>query len=405
MKKFSLFLVSLVFAVCSVISSPICIVRGDDVDDALILHFIDVGQGDSCIIELPDGRTMLVDAGNNYNSVKSKLSKYIDDNIKDDDGKVYFDYVIMTHSDADHIGSMEYILKNYDVGTVYRPNQPCTYQECDDRAKHLDGSFGFWGENFDDLESKAKKTYHDALNAAYENAKEVIVTNPYDSYQNSITSTNDKKYTINFYSPLSPSYDDYNNYSPIMVIEYMGRNIVLTGDAEKQNEAEFVKAATAGVGRYEIFKNFSADVIKLGHHGSHTSTSPEYLNVVTKASLRSGVFVIISCGEGNSYNHPRIEVLNRLSEFGFSDENILRTDKLGDIVIDIKQVDGEYKAVYNERVGGSDNDDGLLSILLSEFNKLNTFEKIAIIVVLIIVVIAIAFIVFKSQGKKRRKRK
>lgn len=358
MKKFLILLFGFILSICAVISAPIYAVSAEDgviSVGELTVHFIDVGQGDACIVELPDNRTMLIDSGDNKKAVKSKLDEYITTNIKGDDGNVieYFDYVILTHSDSDHIGSMAYILGQYRAKTVYRPNQECTYNDCNDHANSGEEARNrFWGEKHS---SKSTATYHNALEAAYENANEVIVTNPYDSSQNCITSESEDEYTINFYSPLSPAYSDHNNYSPIIIIEYNGRKIVLTGDAEKENEKEFVDAVNAGIDpRYAVFDNtFCADVIKLGHHGSRTSSSEDYLNIVTKSDRRSGVFVIISCGEDNSYGHPHAEVLDRLRELGFSDDNILRTDLLSDIVITITQVDGEYVAAYNGKAGGS----------------------------------------------------
>lgn len=414
MKRFVLFFISFVFAVSVATTVSFGYVKADEVVviDDLTVHFIDVGQGDACIVELPDNRTMLIDAGENKTAVRTKLDSYINDNIKDSNGNVYFDFVIMTHSDSDHIGSMEHVLTTYDVHTVYRPNQACTYNDCDDPAGHGEGAYGFWG---DKQGTKSTATYHKVLESAYENAEEVIVTNPYDNSQNQITSTNDKAYTINFYSPISPFYSDNNNYSPIIVIEYNGRKIVVTGDAEKENEAEFVKAVKDGDGRYAAFKDFSADVIKLGHHGSRTSSSEDYLNVVTKAALRSGVFVIISCGEGNSYGHPHPEILERLASLGFIDDNILRTDKLGDIVISISKIGGEYKAVYDGRAGADnagssgqgnqeqDEEKDIVTLIREWFNSLDTYKKIIVVVIIVIVVALVVYLLVKPALKKNGK--
>ena len=84
-----------------------------------------------------------------------------------------------------------------------------------------------------------------------------------------------------FYSPLSPSYNDNNNYSPIMIVNYGDKSITLTGDAETKNESEFVQAANKGEGKFSIFTDsYSVDVIKLGHHGSRTSSSEDFLEVM-----------------------------------------------------------------------------------------------------------------------------
>lgn len=418
MKKTTLFLCGIFAACIALICVPISHFYADDtlVIGDLTVHFIDVGQGDACVVALPDGRNMLIDAGKA--SYGKTVEKYINENIKDSDGNTIdcFDYVILTHSDSDHIGGMSYVLGKFDAKIVYRPNEECVYEKdgvvCHDHA--YDGAENrnrFWGSTRGD---KATATYHNTLEKVYEVADEVIVTNPYDNTQNTITSVSDKKYEIKFYSPLSPEYKDHNNYSPIIIIEYMGRKIVLTGDAEQQNEAEFVEKAREGEGKYEIFdKNFCADVIKLGHHGSRTSSSENYLDTVTNAAGRKNVLVVISCGLNNEYGHPHPEVLDRLRQMGFDEKKILRTDELGDIVITIALVDGQYKAVClsgdfgSGGTGEAENtpSDDPIDQKINFFDSLDVKTKIVIIVVAVIVVIAIILAVYfitKRSGRRRR---
>lgn len=325
-------------------------------DGSLRVHFLDVGQGDACIVELPDDRNMLIDAGDNNKTVKNKLKTYITDNISDDDGTTidYFDFCIMTHSDADHVGSMAYILNLFPAKTVYRPNQECKFNGYADPAHNGNAARNrFWGN---ELKSQDTKTYREALEAAYQsNAEftpEVIVTNPMDDTQNTITSLDQtEEFSIDFYSPLSPTYSDDNNYSPIIILSYGDKKITLSGDAEAQNEREFVKKANEGKDRYAIFTDyFFVDVIKLGHHGSRTSSSEEYLEVMTTAESRPAALVIISSGKNNKYGHPHEEVLTRLANMGFSDDNILRTDKLGDIRVEIQCRNGIYSLLHGDEV-------------------------------------------------------
>ncbi len=386
-------------AVC-VFAPPVCVTYADE--DGLTIHFIDVGQGDSCIVELPGDKTMLIDAGENKTSVYEKIDGYITENIKNDDGETiaFFDYVIMTHSDSDHIGSMDEILEKYHAKTVYRPNQMCTYRDCVDHA--FGGNVDrdrFWG---DDVTGKSTLAYHTALEAAYENADEVIVTNPYDATQNHIEVGGCE---IDFYSPLSPSYSDNNNYSPIMIIEYMGVNIVLTGDAESKNESEFVKAVNSGVDeRYGKLADLSADVIKLGHHGSGTSSSEDFLNIVTKERDRDDAFVVISCGNGNKYGHPHKQVLERLDKLGFKDDRILRTDQKGDIVISVKEIDGQYAAVYGDLKGATDKEN-TLSRLIGAFNEMNVYAKAVLIAIAIVIAVTVAVMLARSRKNKRGRKR
>ena len=133
----------------------------------LRVHFLDVGQGDCCIIEFPDGKNMIIDAGDNKSYVKNKIKTYVDDNIKrGNEGKVVFDYAIMTHSDSDHIGSFEVVYNNYDVKTTYRPNQKAINKNDDtyaDPASLSTGDSGFWGN---EVGKKDTATYRNMLKLA-----------------------------------------------------------------------------------------------------------------------------------------------------------------------------------------------------------------------------------------------
>ena len=394
----------------------------------LRVHFLDVGQGDCCIIEFPDGKNMIIDAGDNKSYVKNKIKTYVDDNIKrGNEGKVVFDYAIMTHSDSDHIGSFEVVYNNYDVKTTYRPNQKAINKNDDtyaDPASLSTGDSGFWGNK---VGEKDTVIYRNMLKLAYEKSENVIVTNPYSDTQNCIKYDGEdiyKKYEFNFYSPLSPYYSDNNNYSSIIVLSYQGKNIVLTGDAEKENEKEFVAAATQGVGRYAIFKDFGADVIKLGHHGSKTSTSEAYLNIVTKSDC-SKVFAIVSAGAGNKYNHPNQETLDRLKKFGFSEDRILYTekpvkDKNGnvvkdkdgnveatkqDIVITVKNENGNYVLKYGDVIGDSSGgaNNSVISVAMEWLSAQDSVTKITVVIAVILVIL-LMIIVFVSLSKRKRKK-
>ncbi len=430
MKKFLLSLIGIAIALCA-FNIPLKTVKADDIVIVgdLTVHFIDVGQGDSSFIELPDGRTMLIDAGKK--EYGKTVESYINENIKDDDGNAisFIDFVIFTHSDADHIGGMSYVLEKFDAGVVYRSNEECKFSKngvnCSDSA--LNGKEKrnrFWGDKHGE---KTTNAYHEAIERAYEVADEVIVTNPADDSQNEIVSTNEKYYTINFYSPLSPYYTDLNNHSPIIVIEYRGRRIVLSGDAEKQNEAEFVQKVKEGEGRYAVFDSgFCADVIKLGHHGSKTSSSKDYLGIMTNQSGRKSTLVIISCGTGNTYGHPHEEVFERLLEMGFSEDRILRTDLLGDVVVTIAEQEGIFRAIYvkggltsgedpgggsgGEPGSGSDDpcEDDPIGSIIDKFNGFDLTTKILIITAIaavVVLVIVVWVVAVKKSGKRKKKGK
>ena len=115
---------------------------------------------------------------------------------------------------------------------------------------------------------------------------------------------------------MSEEYKDSNDYSVVLRLQYGERRILFTGDAEEKSEEEIVGKYTAS--------DLSADVLKVSHHGSSTSTTERFLNLVDPG------YAVISCGVGNSYGHPHDEVIERLNARNIE---ILRTDEEGTIVL------------------------------------------------------------------------
>jgi len=237
----------------------------------LAVHFIDVGQGDSTLI-LCDGEAMLIDAGNNDKgtTVQLYLTKQNVSSLK---------YVIGTHPDADHIGGLDVILYKFDCETVIMPDKP------------------------DDSDISA--TYRDVLDTMeqqdYKNTLPVVG----DTY-----SLGSASFTI-----LGPSeeYGDTNNCSVAILLKHGENSFLFTGDAESKEEKDIVESGL----------DVDADVYKVGHHGSNSSSSPALLNAVTPK------YAVISCGEGNSYGHPHAETLNHLRSMGVQ---VFRTDEQGSIL-------------------------------------------------------------------------
>lgn len=309
----------------------------------LRVHFIDVGQADSCVIELPDDRKMIIDGGDV--DAAAGLIDYIDSNIFEGQGGG-FDFAILTHSDADHCGSLDDVISRYPVEVFYRPNVLASYSGFDDPGKEqLNGEYS----------SKNTKVYKEVIDAAYKNSDSVVVTDADDDTCNVIRPEGLQQgdagyYEINFFTPTKDSYKDWNDYSPIMILEYAGKRIVFSGDAEKENEAEFVDLAKKGQGKFSRFdENFTVDVIKLGHHGSDTSSSREYLDTLTTPDSCASLVAVISCGAGNSYGHPKPEVLARLADMGVKEDNILRTDIVGSVLISVKIENGIASVVVNDK--------------------------------------------------------
>lgn len=307
----------------------------------LDVHFVDVGQGDACILELPDDRVMLIDAGERDS--EDKLIQYIDENIRRDGEKLDgFDIVMLTHSDSDHCGEMADVLEQYPAEVFYRPNVAATYDGYTDPGIAA-------GDLYGSYESKNTMRYRDAIEAGYATAGTTYATDATDDEQNvirpeGISEGEPGYYTLTLYTPTVDSYSDANNYSPIMILEYEGKRFALSGDAEKEAEAEFVALAKEREGKFSVFDDsFYVDVIKLGHHGSDTSTSADYLEVITTPSACPSIFAIASCGSKSEYGHPSDKTIETLKKAGFVEEHILTTFTAGSIVATVSlDEDGMY---------------------------------------------------------------
>lgn len=238
--------------------------------NTLQVHFIDVGQGDSILIQV-NNKNLLIDSGPNKS--EDKLKKYLKElNISK------FDYIIATHPHEDHIGNMSYIINNFDVLNFYAPKVENSTKAFETMVESLIRK---------DLKIKVLKA----------NIKSIDLG---------------KNIVVDVFSPLSNSYEDLNNYSPIVKISYGNTSFLFTGDAEELSENEVLNAGF----------DLKCDVLKIGHHGSSSSTSENFL----KASNPS--IAVISVGEDNTYGHPTDTVLSRLKE-----TKIYRTDINGNIVI------------------------------------------------------------------------
>ena len=215
-----------------------------DKTDGLYIHYVDVGQGDCTVIEFPDGKTMIIDAGENKSATETAIQTFIDNTLPD--GFEYFDYAILTHPDSDHCGSMDYVLERYPARVSYRPNVEAVGTSSNgytDPGKTSDSKLT------DDAVTKNTAAYAACIKAMYAPTPDftptVYVTDPADDVQTITGGTEDNTYTFTFFSPLSQKYTDWNDYSPIMILTYRGYNFALSGDAEKKNEAEFVAKVQA----------------------------------------------------------------------------------------------------------------------------------------------------------------
>ncbi len=249
----------------------------------LQISYLDVGQGDCSFLLLPDGKTILIDAGNPENG--QKIIQYIRDT-----GTDTLDYVIATHPHADHIGGMAEVIRAFDVKNVYMPKKP-----------HTSETF----ENFlDTIEEKG-------LTISTARSGKVLF--------------DDGSLKAEFLAPIGDSYANLNNASAVLMLTYRSNRFLFMGDAEGEVEEEILESGI----------HISADVLKVGHHGSDASSTRPFLEAVHPS------VGIISVGAGNSYGHPDLLTLAVLGDMGVE---VWRTDEKGTIVV---TSDGDNITVRN----------------------------------------------------------
>ena len=250
----------------------------------MLVHFLDVGQGDSIFVQLPNGQNMLVDAGprDEGADVVNHLKKA---------GVEKIDYLVATHPHEDHIGGMSAVFQRFDIDRFYMP-----------KVTHT------------------TKTYEDLVKAVQAEGLKI------NKATAGVEIINSGGLRAEMKAPNSPSYEEMNNYSAVIKLSYGRVSFLLTGDAEEQSEKEMLLAYGTSL---------KADVLKVGHHGSNTSTSPAFLNAVKPG------YAVISNGKGNEYDHPHAETLQSLSGV-----RVFRTDLNGDVVF---STDGEELQVSISR--------------------------------------------------------
>lgn len=224
-------------------------------NDLLKVHYLDVGQGDSIFVELPNNETMLIDAAESYQS--ENIINYLKNlNYQK------IDYVIGTHPHTDHIGGLKDIINTFEIGKIYMPKVIST-----------------------------TKTYESLLMAIKDKNLKINTAKA----GTSIIDTDALK--INILAPNNSIYTELNNYSVVTKITYGTTKFLFMGDAEKLSENE-------------IKENLTADVIKIGHHGSNTSSSIDFIK---KVNAKYG---IISVGLNNKYNLPKEETITNWENYG-----------------------------------------------------------------------------------------
>lgn len=253
------------------------------VEGLLKIHYLDVGQGDSTYISL-NNFDILIDSGSK--SEKEKLIEQLEELNIDD-----FEMVIATHPHEDHIGGMEAVFERYNVKEFYMPKVTHT-------SKVFENMINSVANEGIKIKIIKEGMEFDLGNGAY----------------------------INVYSPIYESYNNLNDYSPVMKLTFGENAFMFTGDAEAQVELEVVE---------KYGSDLEADVLKFGHHGSSTSSAEEFIQVVNPS------YGVISSGTNNMYGHPHREVLALIDKYHIE---AYRTDRDGQITL---TSDGKTITVQN----------------------------------------------------------
>lgn len=238
------------------------------VGDGNAVHFIDVGQGDS-ILAVSNGECMLIDAG------------------EEDQGEVVVDYinklgveclkyVVATHPHSDHIGGMDDVINNINVQNIIMPDVVTT-----------------------------TKCFENMLDAVENNNVNAIKAVSGDSFKLG-------NFDCKIFGPINES-DNLNNNSVVIMMVCGNDKILLTGDCSKDEEMDIIKSGA----------DISADILKVGHHGSSTSNCNEFISAINPD------IAVISCGKNNSYGHPHTETMDILEKYN---TDIYRTDEMGTVI-------------------------------------------------------------------------
>ncbi|GAB6136878.1 MBL fold metallo-hydrolase [Halanaerobaculum tunisiense] len=287
----------------------------------LKVHFIDVDQADSSLIQLPNNQTMLIDAGNNTDG--SLITNYIKKL-----GIKKIDYLIGTHPHEDHIGGLDDIISKFQIGNIYMPNVTHTSQTYKDVLTAIK------------LKNKKIKTAKAGLKLLEDNSLNL---------------------EVKLVGPTQNHYTKLNNYSAVTKVKYNNTSVLFTGDAEAKAEHQMINSKA----------DIKADILKVGHHGSHSSTSKLFLKKVKPK------YAILSVDKHNKYNHPSQKIISRLKN---NNTNIYRTDQQRTIIatsngnkidFNTKPIDYSKKTTTNSKPNIKISDLSLSKEVVTIANKSN----------------------------------
>ena len=273
------------------------------------IHFLDVGQGDCSVVELPDGKVMMIDGGKDSPSTEKKILRYLNA-LKIET----IDYLVVSHADEDHCGGLDAVLEYKKVLNAYLPpsstENNSAYAEFYARLLKENCEWRYSSRALKKL-GNSESGYPYTLSFLYPYADDV------DALTESETELDEKQ---------------ENAYCSVLWLDYFGTSILFTGDAPKNTEEALMRDDKNGYFGNRGVDLASTEILKVAHHGSADSTSGEFLSYLGVETA------VISCGAGNIYRHPTRAVLENLQS---RNTRIYRTDTQGNIMITLSP-DGTY---------------------------------------------------------------
>ena len=264
------------------------------VDGSLRIHYIDVGQGDATLVEFPDGKTLLIDGGDDLESHKTTLIRYMNA-LKVDS----LDYLVVTHADADHVGGLDAVIRHKDIKTVLLPEQ---------------------------MEESAQ--YNEVLTALSKKTCEIQKVRR--------TCLENGAYTLSILYPcasVETEVKDDNECSAVVWLEYQGVGALFMGDAPDSVEDVLVDEDKHGLLREFTPTLRGTEILKVAHHGADSSTGEAFVEYLQPKTA------VVSCGKNNAYGHPGEKTLQTLTD---REITVYRTDEQGHIVITIEKDSTTY---------------------------------------------------------------
>lgn len=265
---------------------------GETPEGVLIFSMVDVGQADGFVLEYED-MVAVIDCGTD--STCKAMVNYLQER-----GITEIDLLFGSHPHDDHMGGMLTILENFEIKRVIIPE-----------------SEGIGSDWYGELEEE--------LELGNYNVEYIKEDNVYHLGDVTITVLEQ------FEAPL----DEPNNYSAIMKVTLGNMDVIMTGDAETAVEKELLKSG----------KDISAEILKVGHHGSNTSTSVAFLEAVDPT------YALISCEVGNKHKHPTQKIMERLES---RDITVYRTDECGTVILTITTTDVTFNCNPGDYLSGTD---------------------------------------------------